>query len=292
VPAFVPALWREKGKGANIEIMISKVSFLLILLTTFPFPIPVWPKTPTDTNKQFRVCADPNNLPYSNQNRNGFENKIAELFARELGQEVTYTWWPQRRGFLRNTLQAGVCDVIMGVPVGYDPVLTTQPYYRSSYVFVSLKEANYGITSFDDPLLQTLKIGVHLIGDDYTNSPPAHILSDKGIVKNVVGYSVFGDYGEDSPPGKIIKAVADGDVNLAIVWGPIAGYFSRKQSVPLTLTPVPTETGSPSLPLAYNIALGVRRGNEQLRRQLNELLNQKAAEVTNILTEYGVPLIQ
>ncbi len=241
---------------------------------------------------QFRVCADPNNLPYSNQNRDGFENKIAELFARELGQEVTYTWWPQRRGFLRNTLQAGVCDVIMGVPVGYDPVLTTQPYYRSSYVFVSLKEANYGITSFDDPLLQTLKIGVHLIGDDYANSPPAHILSAKGIVKNVVGYSVFGDYGEDSPPGKIIKAVADGDVNLAIVWGPIAGYFSRKQTVPLTLTPVPTEASSPSFPLAYNIALGVQRGNEQLRKQLNELLNQKAAEVNNILTEYGVPLIQ
>ena len=268
-------------------------SLLLLLSSFFVFLfLPGWCEEPTAPHPQFRVCADPNNLPYSNQNRDGFENKIAELFARELGQEVTYTWWPQRRGFLRNTLQAGVCDVIMGVPVGYDPVLTTQPYYRSSYVFVSLKEANYGITSFDDPLLQTLKIGVHLIGDDYTNSPPAHILSAKGIINNVVGYSVFGDYGEDSPPGKIIKAVADGDVNLAIVWGPIAGYFSRKQTVPLTLTPVPTEASSPSLPLAYNIALGVRRGNEQLRKQLNELLNQKAAEVNNILTEYGVPLIQ
>ena len=272
--------------------MIHKALLFLLLFATLPASVPASPERSTNTNDQFRVCADPNNLPYSNQKLEGFENKLAELLAKELGQEVTYTWWPQRRGFLRNTLQAGVCDVIMGVPVGYDPVLTTQPYYRSSYVFVSPKEANYGITSFDDPLLQTLKIGVHLIGDDYANSPPAHLLSAKGIVKNVVGYSVFGDYGEDSPPGKIIKAVADGDVNLAIVWGPIAGYFSRKQTVPLTLIPVPIETGSPSLPLAYNIALGVRRGNEQLRKQLNELLNRKAVEVTNILTEYGVPLIQ
>jgi mxaJ protein len=212
--------------------------------------------------------------------------------AKELGQEVTYTWWPQRRGFIRNTLAAGRCDVVMGIPAAVDAVLTTQPYYRSSYAFVFPKAAAYNITSFDDPQLQTLRIGVHLIGDDYSNSPPAHVLSTKGIIKNVVGYSVFGDYGEDSPPGKIIKAVADGEVNVAIVWGPIAGYFSQKQAVPLTVVPVPITASSPTLPLAYNIALGVRRGDTRLQEKLNNLLSRKSVEVKQILTDYGVPLIQ
>jgi len=269
--------------------MISRV---LLLLAVFLTSTPSWSEPPTNTNNQFRVCADPNNLPYSNQKLEGFENKLAALLAKELGQEVTYTWWPQRRGFIRNTLNAGRCDVIMGIPVDMDAVLTTLPYYRSAYAFVSPKTANYNITSFNDPRLQSLKIGVHLIGDDYANSPPAHVLSAKGIVKNVVGYSIFGNYGEDSPPGKIIKAVADGDINIAIVWGPIAGYFSRQQSVPLTVVPVPAEESSPSLPLSYSIALGVRRGDEPLREKLNDVLNRKSAEVKQILTEYGVPLIQ
>ncbi|HEV8717486.1 MAG TPA: hypothetical protein VGX03_32275, partial [Candidatus Binatia bacterium] len=120
---------------------------------------------PPNDHKEFRVCADPNNLPFSNQKQEGFENKIAELLAHEFGSQIAYTWWPQRRGFIRNTLNAGVCDVVMGVPVGYDPALTTQPYYRSTYVFVYPKKAGYQIASFDDPLLQKLKIGVHLIGD-------------------------------------------------------------------------------------------------------------------------------
>jgi quinoprotein dehydrogenase-associated probable ABC transporter substrate-binding protein len=240
----------------------------------------------------FLVCADPNNLPFSNQKQEGFENKIAELLARDLNSQVAYTWWPQRRGFVRNTLSAGVCDVVMGVPAGYDPVLTTQPYYRSTYVFVYPKNAGYQIGSFDDLVLHRLKIGVHLIGDDYVNSPPAHTLSMKGIVDNVVGYSVFGDYGEDSPPGKLIKAVADGEVDMAIVWGPIAGYFAKKQAVPLALVPVPVNAGSPSLPFVYSISLGVRREDKELKAKLDEALKRKASEIRKILQEYGVPLVQ
>ncbi|MBM4257683.1 MAG: quinoprotein dehydrogenase-associated putative ABC transporter substrate-binding protein [Deltaproteobacteria bacterium] len=271
--------------------MISKALFFLTALIILS-PSLVESEAPTTPNTQFRVCADPNNLPYSNQKLEGFENKLVDLLAKELKQEVTYTWWPQRRGFIRNTLAAGRCDVVMGIPENVDAVLTTKPYYRSAYVFVSPKAANYNIISFDDPQLQSLKIGVHLIGDDYSNSPPAHLLSSKGIVKNVVGYSIFGNYGEDSPPGKIIKAVADGEVNVAIVWGPIAGYFAQKQSVPLTITPVPTEASLPTLPFAYRIALGVRRGDTQLREKLNDLLNRKSQEINKILTEYGVPIIQ
>lgn len=263
-----------------------------MFLAILPGSRPSWSEPPAAPNKQFRVCADPNNLPYSNQQLEGFENKLAELFAKELSQEVTYTWWPQRRGFIRNTLAAGRCDVIMGIPAAVDAVLTTQPYYRSSYMFVFPKAAGYNIASFDDPQLRSLRIGVHLIGDDYSNSPPAHILGAKGIIKNVVGYSVFGNYGENSPPGKIIKAVADGEVDVAVVWGPIAGYFSQRQTIPLTVVPVPIEASSPTLPLVYNIALGVRRGNEQLQKQLNELLSRKTTEINKILTEYGVPIIQ
>ena len=265
------------------------VALLLMLLA---FAQPAWGDEPRDSDSQFRVCADPNNLPFSNRNQEGFENKIADLFAHELGQRLVYVWWPQRRGFLRNTLQAGVCDVVMGVPVGYDPVLTTPPYYRSTYVFVYRKSAGYQIASFDAPLLHTLKIGVHLIGDDYANSPPAHLLGTKGIVANVVGYSVYGDYGEDSPPGKIIAAVATGEIDVAIVWGPIAGYFAKKQTELLTIVPVRSDVSSPSLPFVFKIAVGVRKGNEPLRGKLAELLQQKAPEIRKILEDYGVPIVQ
>lgn len=259
------------------------LAFLLVAL-------PAWCAEPSPS--AFRVCADPNNLPFSNQKQEGCENKIAELLAKEFHSELQYTWWPQRRGFLRNTLNAGICDVVMGVPAELDAVLTTQPYYRSTYVFVSPKAAGYQLASFDDPVLQQLKIGVHLIGDDYANSPPAHLLGQRGIVKNVIGYSVFGNYAEESPLGKIISAVASGEINVAIVWGPIAGYFARKQSVPLTLVPVPVGDASRTLPVTYSISLGVRRQDTALKTRLDETLQKKAADIRKILEEYGVPLVE
>ncbi|MGE4093156.1 MAG: substrate-binding domain-containing protein [Candidatus Binatia bacterium] len=282
------ALRSHKPQSLRLMYVRLIITFLVFVLFTFL----AWGVEPPDTASQFRVCADPNNLPYSNRRQEGFENKIAELLARELHQQVVYTWWPQRRGFIRNTLSAGRCDVVIGVPAGYDPVLTTRPYYRSSYVFLSRQKAHYGISSFDDPQLRKLKIGVHLVGDDYANSPPAHVLSSKGIIDNVVGYSIFGDYGEENPPGKIIAAVANGEIDLAIVWGPIAGYFAKKQSVALILTSVPASESSASLPLAYNIALGVRRGNNALKEQLDKLLQHKAAEIRKILEDYGIPTVQ
>ncbi len=239
--------------------------------------------------RDFRVCADPNNLPYSNQKLEGFENRIAELLARELDRHVTYTWWPQRRGFIRNTLRAGKCDVVMGVPSHYDPVLTTKPYYRSTYVFVYPKSAGYHIASWEDPILRRLKIGVHLIGDDYANSPPAHALGAKGIVSRVVGYSVYGR--EENPTGEIVEAVAQGAVDLAIVWGPIAGYFAQKQAVPLELVPVPPSPDLAFLPFSYDISLGVRKEDQDLKARLDELLELKASQIREILTAYGVPLV-
>jgi len=164
-----------------------------------------------------RVCADPNNLPFSNQRGEGFENKIAELLAQDLGERVEYTWWAQRRGFFRNTLKAGACDVVMGVPSGFEMALTTRPYYRSTYVFLSRKDRRLNVTSFDDPVLRKLRIGVQIIGDDQSNAPPAHALTRRNIVDNVRGYTLYGDYSQHDPPARIVDAVAKGDIDLAIV---------------------------------------------------------------------------
>lgn len=289
---ILPTLTLSRNGGRERKFhRLSLPLFAVLLLVVFFLTLPAWSEEPHGNPQPLRVCADPNNLPFSNQRLEGFENKIAELLAKEFQAELQYTWWPQRRGFLRNTLHAGSCDVVMGIPASFDSVLTTQPYYRSTYVFVYPRHAEYHIASFDDPVLHRLKIGVHLIGDDYANSPPAHLLSLKGIVDNVVGYSVFGNYAENSPPGKIIDAVAAGEVNVAIVWGPIAGYFAKKQPIPLTLVPAPIDATSSVIPLAYSIAMGVRREDGNLKRKLDDALQRKAADIHKILEEYGAPLL-
>ncbi len=247
-----------------------------------------------DQGRELRVCADPNNLPFSNQRREGFENKIAELIAAELHATVRYTWWPQRRGFIRNTLRERTCDVVMGVPSSYELVLTLKPYYRSTYVFMYRKDSGLEIRSFDDPSLRNVKIGVHVIGDDYANSPPAHALGNRNIVQNVVGYSVFGDYSEENPPARIVDAVAAGEVDVAIVWGPIAGYFAKRQPVELELVPVTPAIDLPFLPFVYDMSMGVRREEEALalKDELEEIVERKAAEIGAILQDYGVPLVE
>ena len=177
-----------------------------------------------------------------------------------MGASPTYVWWGQRRGFIRNTMNATLeqarCDVVIGVPQGYDLVRSTKPYYRSTYVFVYPKGKGLSIKSLDDPILRKIKIGVHLLGDDYTNPPPAHELSKRGIVENVVGFDTF--YSHENPPSRIIEAVANGKIDVAIVWGPAAGYFVTQQKVPLAMVPVPS--GKTDLPFAFNISMGVKPG--------------------------------
>jgi len=240
--------------------------------------------------RMLRVCADPNNLPFSNQAQQGFENKLAALLAADRGARLHYEWWAQRRGFVRNTLGAQTCDVVMGVPANYDPALTTKPYYRSSYVFVSRRERHLGLASFDDPRLRGLRIGVQMIGDDFTNTPPAHALSNRGMVRNVVGYSVFGDYAQPSPLASIVDAVDRGDVDAAVVWGPAAGYFARDKG--LELAPVTPRADSPSLPFVFDIAMGVRRGDAALRDELNDFITRRAGDINRVLDEYNVPRVE
>ncbi|MBP2312152.1 substrate-binding domain-containing protein [Azospirillum soli] len=237
---------------------------------------------------ELRVCADPNNLPFSNERGEGFENKIVELIAADLGVPVAYTWWPQRRGYIRNTLKAGLCDLIPGVPSALEMLAATAPYYRSGYVFVTRAADGPGIESFDDPRLRTLRIGVQMIGDDFANTPPAHALSRRGIIGNVTGYMVYGDYGRDDGAGGIVAAVATGAVDVAVVWGPVAGYFAKHQPVPLILTPTPPVDG-PRLPMAFDISMGIRRGESDFFDRISEALERNHAAIDAILADYGVP---
>lgn len=239
-----------------------------------------------------RVCADPNNLPFSNDRGQGFENRIADLVARDLHEKVEYTWWAQRRGFIRNTLKAEKCDVIIGVPTGLEMVLPTVPYYRSTYVFVTRKDRPLNVLSFDDPVLRRVRIGVQLIGDDGTNSPPAHALSNRGIISNVKGYTVYGDYSEESPPSRIIDAVVRDDVDVAIAWGPMAGYWAKRSPVPLKLVGVQPQIDLPFLPFVFDIGMGVRRGDTTFRASLQSVLTRRRPDIQRILKEYGVPQLE
>ena len=238
-----------------------------------------------------RVCADPNNLPFSNGRREGFENKIAALLARDLGMKLEYTWAPEWRGFIRKTIGEGRCDVLMGIPVSSDRVLTTRPYYISTYVFLTRRDRNLHIGSLDDPALRRLRIGIHYIGDDYTNPPPAHALGRRGIVRNVVGYSIYGDYSKPNPPAELIHAVARGDVDVAMVWGPFAGYFGAREAAAMEWVPVTPALDPPGLPFTFAIAIGIRLGDESLRSRLDSAIEKRRPDIERILRDYHIPVL-
>lgn len=248
-------------------------------------------RTPQSAPSTLKVCADPNNLPFSNAAREGFENHIAELIGRELNRQVEYVWWAQRRGFVRNTLRAGTCDLVVGTSSGMEMLATTRPYYKSTYVFVSRHDRQLGIHSFDDLKLRRLKIGVQLIGDDFVNTPPAHALANRGMVGNLAGYTVYGDYRQANPAARIVDAVANRAVDVAVVWGPLAGFFAKRSAVPLDIVPVSPRVDLPYLPFVFDIAMGVRRGDSTFRAQLDDIIARKRPVIDSILGAYGVPRV-
>jgi quinoprotein dehydrogenase-associated probable ABC transporter substrate-binding protein len=282
--------------------------FLILLLASFlmscagkgvekraqlPSPQPLQAKSNAPQPREhLRVCADPNNLPFSNDRLEGFENKIATVVAREMKTDVQYTWWAQRRGFIRNTLKANECDLVIGVPNSFELASTTSPYYRSTYVFVYRKNSGLNIRSFDDPILGKVKVGVQMVGDDFANTPPAHALSNRHIIQNVKGYTLYGDYAQANPPARIIDAVAKGEIDVAIVWGPLAGYFARRQRVPLEIMPVSPEIDLPYLPFVFDISMGVRRGDDAFKEELEQILARRRSEIESILDDYGVPRVK
>lgn len=241
---------------------------------------------------ELRVCADPNNLPFSNEREEGLENRLAELIADDLGARLSYTWWPQRRSFLRHTIRAEVCDVVMGVPSSYELLLATRPYYRSTYVFVVPEDSPWDVQSLDDPALRELRIGVHVIGDDFANSPPSHALANRGIIANVTGFRIYGDYSEANPPARILDALVAGEIDVAIAWGPLAGYFAQRLDRPLRVTPLSPQIDPPYLPFVFDIALGVRHEDTLLHRRLDDVLLRREAEIRTILDDFGVPRVE
>jgi mxaJ protein len=232
-----------------------------------------------------RVCADPDNLPYSNAAEAGFENRIARAVAVALGRELRYVWQPLGRGLVRKTLGSGACDALVGVPVGLERVLTTRPYYRSGYVFLNRADAAHKLASFDDPELARMTIGVQLVGDDLAATPPGHALARYGAVEHVVGYPVWGD----GPAAQRASAdLAAGRIDAAVLWGPQAGYFARQSAVPLELSAAHAPADLP-LPFEFAIAMAVRKDDETLRRALDEALARRRGEIEAILDDYGVP---
>lgn len=246
-----------------------------------------WPAAAADETKVLRVCGDPDNLPFSNSKSEGFENKIAELIARDLGLTLEYYWWPHQRGLVRNTLSAGTCDVLISIPKGYDLVLWTKPYYRSAYVLAQLSGNGSKITSLDDPALKRLKIGT------YAGSPPFDALSERGLAANLVTYPLFFDprvTDESRRPVKLLEDILTGEVDVAVAWGPMAGYFvkTKAPNTKLSLSPLPDER---VVPMTFEFSMGVRKGNQALKQKLEEALDRRRAEVTKVLDDFGVPLL-
>jgi quinoprotein dehydrogenase-associated probable ABC transporter substrate-binding protein len=235
-----------------------------------------------------RVCADPDNLPSSDSTGAGFENKLAELMAKTWNAKLQYTWWAAPRGIGR-MLNGKYCDVMLQAPAGYEIAGLTRPYYRTSYAFVQRKDAPHMVTSLDDPALKQMKIGVHLFANDQENAPPAMALSAHGVVGNLVGFGTA-YYGVADRPSKIIEAVRDKEVDIAIVWGPIAGFYNVQLKADLALTAIENDTVS-RIPFAYSMAMGTRRGEPQFRDSLQKFLDTKGPEIQALLEEFGVPLL-
>jgi mxaJ protein len=240
---------------------------------------------PAFAAQSLRVCADPDNLPYSRADGSGFENRIAELAAADMKVPLEYEWLPDRRAFVRKTLAARKCDVIVGVPADFERTANTQPYYRSTHVIVERAGATSPIRSLDDPRLAKMRIGVQLIGNDMASSPPAAVLARQGYTANVRGFPLAGD----APSAqRAVDALVRGDIDAAILWGPQAGYFAQHAAVPLRVTPLDAQPGAH---MRFAIAMGVRHGDTALRERLDDFLKRRRPDIDRILAEYAVPTV-
>lgn len=260
---------------------------LLGLLLSSITPLAAQRPSPMETGV-LRVCADPDNLPGSNTAGEGFENKLAELLAKTWDSKLEYTWWAAPRGIMR-MLNGMYCDVMLEMPVLSDMAGVTRPYYRTSYVIVQRKNAAHQVTGLDDPALKTMKIGVHLFAADGENTPPAMALSAHGVVGNLVGFPTS-YMGGTNHPEDIIKAVISDSIDVAIVWGPIAGYYAKQLGAELRLTPVADDTLTKML-FSYSMGFATRRRERAFRDSLQQFLDSKAPEIRDLLQQYGIPLL-
>jgi quinoprotein dehydrogenase-associated probable ABC transporter substrate-binding protein len=232
---------------------------------------------------ELKVCADPNNLPFSDEKKEGFENKIAELLGAELGLKVDYAWFPQVIGFVRNTLRARLCDLVMGTVAGDEIMQTTNPYYFTTYVMFYRSDKGLGFEGPQDPRLASLHLGV------VAGTPPGDLLVRHELMAHAKPYALTVDTRAESPTHQMVEEVVDGTIDVGFLWGPIAGYYRKHDELPLTLVPLKDEPGAPRM--EYHIAMGVRANEPEWRRRLNAAILKKQADITAILRNYGVPLL-
>ncbi len=231
-----------------------------------------------------RVCSDPANMPFSNTAGEGFENKIAELIAKDLNVPVAYTWYPMATGFVRQTLRAGRCDIIIGYAQGDELVQNTNHYYRSAWAIVFKKGVGLdGLANLDDERLKGKKIGI------VAGSPPADVLASNGLIGNSRPYPLVVDRRFESPSEKMVQDLEKGEIDAGILWGPIGGYYAKRSATPMTVQPLVKETKGPRE--AYRITFGVRPNDQEWKRELNTLIKKNQAQINAILLEYGVPLL-
>jgi len=235
------------------------------------------------SQQPLRVCADPDDLPFSNSARAGFDNRIAELLGQDLHRPVVFVWSRARRGFLRERFNKGDCDMLMGVPQDIKHVRTTIPYYRSSYVFVTRRSDHLQLTRFDDPGIGRQRIGLQILEEDF--SPPSLPLIRSGHTAQLVGFDSFG-----KSSGDIVRAVADKRVGLSVVWGPLAGYYAAKQNTPLAISPVQPAVDPAGIPFSFAIAFAVHENDAALANALNAAIQRNKSKIDSILAAYHVPL--
>lgn len=245
----------------------------------------------TADETRLRVCSDPDNMPFSNLKEEGFENRIATVLAADLGLPLEYAWDAQYRGFVRRTLRAQECDVIMGLPAEFPGVKTTRPYYRTAYVFVSALDRSPPPASFDDPALRDASIGLQVLGMEGANSPPAAALAVRALAGNVVGFPVWGGPSDPEPQRRMIDAVADGALYVAVAWGPTAGWFGKPHGDRIALTPIFADARSPQMRFTWPIAVATRKSDGRLRDRLQAALDRHRREIRAILDDYGVPAV-
>jgi quinoprotein dehydrogenase-associated probable ABC transporter substrate-binding protein len=232
----------------------------------------------------FRACADPHDLPFSNEGGEGFENKIAELLAHKLGKSVAYTFYPDATGFIRNTLNAHRCDVVLGIAQGDDLVQPTSPYYRTSYAAAYRQDGPLkGMESLSDPRLKTAKIGI------VAGTPPATYLAMNGLLGQIKSYQLGVDTRYDSSTHDMMDDLDKGEIDVALLWGPFAGYYASKAKTPTAVVPLVKEQGGP--PMVFRIVMGVRHSDQNWKRALNKLISENQDEIQAILRSYGVPLL-
>jgi len=283
---------RRSAKEARIMRFISAARRLAVAGIALCMAATAWADPDP---KVLRVCADPNNPPVSDQGGKGYENRIAELIGKELGLPVEYTWFPQRLGFIRNTLRAPdghggfKCDLVVGVPVDYDLTATTRPYLHSSWVMVLTERPEFaGIKTADDvlalpaPVRDKLRLGV------FTRTPPLDWIFKHNLFDQAVIYQAMSADPDEFPGQIVAKDLAAGKIDIAMVWGPIGGYYAKQASQPMRLVPF---ASAPDMKFDYLLSIGVRHPDKEWRATLDQVIARRQGEIDHILRDFGVPLL-